>query len=97
MVVKLNIQEAVYQRITRNMRVLFAMLVLAGLAKRIGWFSVRKADSLSGINRLDGTIGILLGFAKRIGSRPAANMLDILLFMKADIRENLVSTNLGSA
>jgi hypothetical protein len=43
------------------------------------------------------TSGILLGFAKRIGSRPAANVLDFLLFMKADIRENLVSTNPGRA
>jgi len=82
-------QNEVYQRITRNLRVLSAMLVFGGIY--IGWLSY--IGSISGSNRLDGTLGILLGLF--IGSQPAANMLDILLFMKADTRESLITTNSG--
>ena len=79
----------VNQRISKNLRVLGLMLLITGLY--VGWFDY--FGYLTGSNRLDGTFGILLGLF--IGSQPAANMLDILLFMTADIRESLLSTNLG--
>ena len=82
-------KSEVYERITRNMQVLGAMLVLGGIY--IGWLSY--VGSISGSDRLDGTLGILLGLF--IGSQPAANMLDILLFMKADTRESLITTHAG--
>jgi hypothetical protein len=82
-------RNEVYQRITHNMQILGAMLVFGAIY--IGWLSYVGAISSS--NRLDGTLGILLGLF--IGSQPAANMLDILLFMKADTRESLISTNTG--
>jgi len=82
-------KSEIYQRITRNMQVLGAMLLFGGIY--IGWLSY--IGTISGSNRLDGTLGILLGLF--IGSQPAANMLDILLFMKADTRESLITTNSG--
>ena len=77
------------QHIARNTWLLVFMLILAGAYT--GWFAY--FGFLSGSNRLDGTLGILLGLY--ICSHPAANMLEILLFMKADAREGLVSTGAG--
>jgi hypothetical protein len=48
---------------------------------------------MTGNDRLDGSIGMLLGLY--VCSHPAANMLDMLLFMAADIREGIVSTRSG--
>lgn len=65
------------------------LLVSAGIY--VGWLTY--IGNFSGSNRLDGTLGILLGLY--ICSRPAANMLDILLFMAPDTREKLATTALG--
>ncbi len=79
----------VHQRISRNVWLLGSMLVLGGLF--IGW--ITWFGTLTGSPRLAGTLGILLGLY--ICSHPAANMLDILLFMSPDIRESLVSSTSG--
>jgi len=76
-------------RITRNIWLLVSMLILAGLY--VGWLAY--FGQLSHSSRLDGTLGILLGLY--ICSHPAANMLDILLFMTADTRESIGSTASG--
>jgi hypothetical protein len=65
------------------------LLLLAGLY--IGWFSARQ--TLTGIPRLDGSIGILLGLY--ICSHPAANGLDLLLFMRPEAREAITATWAG--
>ena len=77
------------QHMNQNKWVLGGLLIFAGLF--VSWLTFFCAPTVS--NRLVGTIGILLGLY--IGSHPAANMLDILLFMKADVRESIVSSNLG--
>ena len=82
-------KSALHQRITRNMWVLGSMLIFAGMY--VGWLFYFGPLTYS--NRLDGSIGILLGLY--IGSLPAANMLDILLFMRPDSREGLISTTSG--
>ena len=75
--------------IVRNMWILGSLLILGGIY--IGWLSNFGAITRS--NRLDGTLGILLGLY--ISSHPAANLLDMLLFIRADIREGLISTGSG--
>lgn len=84
-----EMKNALELRITRNIQLLVGMLLLA--AGYIGWLVY--AGSFMNSNRLEGTLGILLGLY--IGSHPAANMLDILLFMNADTREGLITTNRG--
>ena len=64
--------------------ILVACLYVGGLAY-FGQFT--------GINRLDGSLGMFLGLY--ICSHPAANMLDILLFMTADVRERIISNHSG--
>lgn len=78
-----------YEHMKRNTLLLAGLIMLGGLYT--GWLTY--FNGLNGSNRLDGTLGILLGLY--ICSKPAANMLDILLFMRADLRENIVSTNRG--
>lgn len=58
-----------------------------------GWFYLRQ--SLTNSFRLDGTLGVFLGLY--IASYPAGNMLDMLLFMSADVRENILTTTSGRA
>jgi hypothetical protein len=82
-------QDASQAHVARNTWLLLCMLLLA--ATYTGWFAY--FGTLSGSNRLDGTLGILLGLY--ICSHPAANMLEILLFMKPYARESLVSTGAG--
>jgi hypothetical protein len=79
----------IQQRITRNMPVLGLWVLLACLYT--GWVSYFGA--LTGGARLDGSIGMLLGLY--VCSHPAANMLDMLLFMTADAREGITSTRSG--
>jgi hypothetical protein len=76
-------------RIRQNLWLLGSMLVLAGAY--LGWLAY--IGPLTGSNRLDGTLGILLGLF--ICSHPAANMLDMLMFMSADTREGITTTNAG--
>ena len=79
----------VHARILRNSWILGGLLIPGVFyVGWISWFEVLTSSA-----RLDGTLGILLGLY--ISSHPAENMLDILLFMPADVRENLVSSNAG--
>ena len=76
-------------KVGRNTPVLCFWMVIAGLY--VGWlaaFGVMTGDA-----RLDGAIGMFLGLY--ICSHPAANMLDILLFMTADMRERIISNRSG--
>lgn len=57
------------------------------------WFYLRQP--LPGSFRLDGTIGVFLGLY--IASYPAGNMLDLLLFIQADVREQILTTASGRA
>ncbi len=58
-----------------------------------GWFYLRQPWTSS--FRLDGTIGVFLGLY--IASYPAGNMLDLLLFIQADVREKILTTASGRA
>ena len=89
MPLQLNSSRPDLQRINRNIWFLGSMLVVAGMY--VGWIS--WVGHLTGSGRLDGTLGILIGLY--ICSHPAANMLDMLLFMKPDIRESLVASASG--
>ena len=64
--------------------VLVAGLFVGGLAT-LGQFTTNA--------RFDGSLGMFLGLY--ICSNPAANMLDMLLFMNADTRERITSTSSG--
>jgi hypothetical protein len=77
------------QRIARNLPVLGFMALLACLYTT--WMAY--SGKLTGNLRVDGSIGMLLGLY--VCSHPAANMLDMLLFMRADMRETIVSTGSG--
>ena len=79
----------VQQRIAHNVPVLVFLVLLASLY--VGWFAY--VGVLTGSVRLDGSLGLLLGLY--VCSHPAANMLDMLLFMTADIREGITSTRSG--
>lgn len=81
--------DEVQQRIARNLPVLGLMALLACLYP--AWMAY--SGRLTGNIRVDGSIGMLLGLY--VCSHPAANMLDMLLFMRADVREAIVSTGLG--
>ncbi len=65
------------QRRGRNYRTLGLVIVLALLY--LGWMSIQR--TITGMPRLDGTIGVLLGLF--ICSRPAANMLDLLFAQRS--------------
>ena len=65
------------------------MLALAGLYISLHYFF----EILIYSDRVDGLFGMLLGLY--ICSHPAANVLDILLFMKPEIREGLITSNQG--
>jgi hypothetical protein len=60
------------QRQRRNYKTLGLVIVLALLY--MGWMYFQR--TITGMPRLDGTIGVLLGLF--ICSRPAANMIDLL-------------------
>ena len=77
------------ERIARNIPLLGFMALLACLY--IVW--ITYTGRLTGNLRVDGGIGMLLGLY--VCSHPAANMLDMLLFMRADVREGIVSTFFG--
>jgi hypothetical protein len=79
----------IQKRITRNTLVLGILVLLAGLY--VGWFAYFGA--LTGNARMDGSLGLLLGLY--VCSQPAANMLDMLLFMTADTREGITATRSG--
>ena len=61
----------------RNYKTLAVVVVLAILY--IGWMYAQH--TITGMSRLDGTIGVLLGLF--ICSRPAANMLDLLFTQRS--------------
>jgi hypothetical protein len=82
-------RSEIQQRIARNMLVLGILVLFAILY--VG--CTAYFDVLTGNVRLDGTIGMLLGLY--VCSHPAANMLDMLLFMTADTREGITATRSG--
>jgi len=82
-------RNAIHRRILRNMGMLVFMVMIAGFY--IGWSA--RVGTFTGSNRWDGLLGILLGLY--ICSHPAANMLDMLLFMPADTREGLLKDATG--
>ena len=65
------------QRRGRNYKTLGLVIVLALLY--MGWMYIQR--TITGMPRLDGTIGVLLGLF--ICSRPAANMLDLLFAQRS--------------
>lgn len=81
--------DEVQERISRNQFVLGLMALLACLY--IAWMSY--SGRLTGNIRVDGSLGMLLGLY--VCSHPAANLLDMLLFMRADTREAIISTRSG--
>jgi len=81
--------DEAHQRIARNIPLLGFMALLACLYT-IWMVSI---GGLTGNSRVDGSVGMLLGLY--VCSHPAANMLDMLLFMRADVREGIVSTFSG--
>jgi len=79
----------VQQRIARNLPVLVILVLLASLyVGGLAYFGI-----LTGSARLDGSLGLLLGLY--VCSHPAANVLDMLLFMTADTREGITGTRSG--
>ena len=70
---------------------LIAMFLLGTIYS--GWFYFQ--GTLTGSSRFDGTIGVLLGLY--MASHPAGNMLDLLLFIPADVREKILTTPTGRA
>ncbi len=81
--------KSIQNRILRNMGLLGLVLLIG--AVYICWMAY--VGALTGSSRVDGSIGILLGLY--ICSHPAANMLDMLMFMTADIRESILATRTG--
>jgi hypothetical protein len=77
------------KRIQRNSLTLGLLLLLAG--GYIGGLALLSV--LLGNDRLTGSLGILLGLY--IASQPAANGLDLLLFMHAEEREAIAATRTG--
>ena len=61
-------------RRAHNVKTLWALILLA--IAYIGWLYYQR--TLTGNNKLDGSIGVLLGLF--ICAHPAANLLDMLLF-----------------
>jgi hypothetical protein len=79
----------IQERIKRNLLVLGVLALLASLYTGcLAYFG-----ALTGGARLDGSIGMLFGLY--VCSHPAANMLDMLLFMTADTREGIITTRSG--
>jgi len=76
-------------RLRQNTLLLAVMILFAGIYT--GWLYLQ--GTLTGTVRLDGAIGVLLGLY--IASHPAGNMLDILLFMKSEDREQILATHSG--
>ena len=73
-------------RLGRNAVLLIVMLLLGGFY--CGWVSF--LGTLTGVTGLDGMIGVLLGLY--MASHPAGNTLDMLLFMRGDVREDILTT-----
>ena len=84
-----KMRSEIQQRITRNMLTLSILVLLA--SRYVCWFAYFGV--LTGDTRLDGSLGLLFGLY--VCSHPAANMLDMLLFMTADSREGIIATRSG--
>jgi hypothetical protein len=67
----------------RNTPLLFAAVLIAVVYAGLLYF----LRSLTGITRLDGVIGIVLGVY--ICSHPAANIVDLIIFGRTSLRQNL--------
>jgi hypothetical protein len=76
-------------RHTQNTWWLVILLLLAG--GYVGGLAL--FPTLTGLSRMDGSLGILLGLY--IASHPAANGLDILLFMRPEVRELITASPIG--
>jgi hypothetical protein len=76
-------------RLGRNAALLIVMLLLGGFYS--GWFYFQ--GTLTGASGPGGAIGVVLGLY--MASHPAGNMLDMLLFMGGDAREDILKTASG--
>jgi hypothetical protein len=72
-----------WRKHARNTRMLFAAVLIALVYGGLLYF----LRSLTGITRLDGVIGIVLGVY--ICSHPAANIVDLIIFGRTSLRQNL--------
>jgi len=77
-------------RLGRNAALLIVMLLLGGVYS--GWCYLQGALT-TGASGPEGAIGVLLGLY--MASHPAGNMLDMLLFMRGDAREDILTTTPG--
>jgi hypothetical protein len=89
MAIQHGMRSKVQKRIGHNIWVLCFWILLACIY--VGW--IGYFGKFTENTRLDGSIGMLLGLY--ISSHPAGNMLDMLLFMTADVREGIISTRSG--
>ena len=80
-----------HPRLGSNSIKLTIMLLLGAIYS--GWFYLLGV--FSDIPRLDRAIGVLLGLY--MASHPAGNMLDLLLFMKGDVQEEILVSTSGRA
>jgi len=76
-------------KVEHNTPLLCFWVLVAGLFTG----SLAYFGQLTGVSRLDGSLGMFLGLY--ICSHPAANMLDVLLFMTADVRERILTNRSG--
>ena len=77
------------RRLGTNALLLTVMLLLAGLYTGLLYVQ----GTIAGSVRWDGAIGVLLGLY--MASHPAGNALDMLLFMKSEARERILTTYSG--
>jgi hypothetical protein len=89
MEVPVRLRSRIQARIGHNMLVLCCLVGLSFFF--VGW--VGYFGRLTDNSRLDGSIGMLLGLF--ICSHPASNVLDMLLFMSADVRESITASFAG--
>ena len=65
----------------RNTKILWGLILAASVY--IAWFY--RLQTLTGLNLLDGVIGVLLGLY--ICSHPAANAIDLIYFERSALRQ----------
>ena len=89
MTVPVKLTGKAQERIGQNTPLLCFWVAIACLF--VGWLATFGEFTRNA--RFDGSLGMFLGLY--ICSHPAANMLDMLLFMTADTRERITATHSG--